>query len=79
MPVKWIGRQTVSKIFTPAERFVPMRLATGSLRDGLPHTDLVLMADHVLLIVGVLVNAGTLVNGTTIMRVPADELSDRVT
>ena len=40
VPVKWMGRQTVHKLFTPAERFVPVRVKAGALGNGLPHTDL---------------------------------------
>ena len=30
VPVKWLGRQTVHKLFTPAERFVPVRVRAGA-------------------------------------------------
>ncbi len=79
VPVKWIGRQTVSKLFTPAERFVPVRVAAGALGGGLPHTDLVLTADHALILDGFAVNAGALVNGTTIAYENIDSLPERVT
>ena len=64
--VKWIGRQTVSTRFGPAERLLPVRFAAGSLGDGLPHTDLMVTADHGMLVGGVICHAGALVNGTTI-------------
>ena len=32
--VKWLGRQTVSKFFGPAERLMPVRFAAGSLGGG---------------------------------------------
>ena len=32
--VKWIGRQTVSTLFGPAERLMPVRFAAGSLGGG---------------------------------------------
>jgi len=79
VPVKWIGRQTVSKLFTPAERFEPVRVAAGALGDGLPHTDLVLTADHALILDGLAINAGALVNGTTITLDPKESLPERVT
>lgn len=79
VPVKWIGRQTVHKLFTPAERFAPVRIAAGALGEGLPHTDLVLTADHALIIDDLAINAGALVNGTTITCDPIDSLPDRVT
>ena len=34
VPIKWIGRQTVSTRFGPAERLMPVRFAAGSLRGG---------------------------------------------
>jgi hypothetical protein len=77
--VKWIGRQTVSTRFGPAERLMPVRFAAGSLGDGLPHTDLTVTADHGMLIDGVICHAGALVNGATITRVPLDEMGETYT
>ena len=34
VPVKWLGRQTVSTRFGPAERLMPVRFAAGSLGGG---------------------------------------------
>ena len=34
VPVKWVGRQTVSTLFGPAERLMPVRFAAGSLGGG---------------------------------------------
>ena len=79
LTVKWIGRQTVSTRFGPAERLMPVRFAAGSLGDGLPHSDLTVTADHAMLVDGVLCNAGALVNGTTITQVPLAEMSDSFT
>jgi hypothetical protein len=79
VPVKWIGRQTVTKFFTPVERFAPVRVTAGALGGGLPHTDLVLTSDHALILDGLAINAGALVNGTTILLDPVDSLPDRVT
>ena len=77
--VLWIGRQTLSRIFTPEERFRPVRIRAGALGPNVPHADLVVTADHALLVGDVLVNAGALVNDTSIVRVPMAELSERVT
>jgi hypothetical protein len=79
VPVKWIGRQTVSTRFGPAERLMPVRFAAGSLGDGLPHTDLTVTADHGMLVDGVICHAGALVNGITIRRVPLAEMGDSYT
>lgn len=79
VPVKWLGRQTVSTRFGPAERLHPVRLAAGSLPGGLPHSDLTVTADHAILIDDVLCHAGALVNGTTITRVPLSEMGESYT
>ncbi|MBN8190318.1 MAG: hypothetical protein GYB50_25775 [Rhodobacteraceae bacterium] len=72
--VKWIWKQAVSTIFGPAERLRPVRVRCGALGNGLPTRDLVLTADHALLIEGLLINASVLVNDTTIHWVPLSEL-----
>ncbi|MFT4585242.1 MAG: hypothetical protein ACI8XZ_005010 [Gammaproteobacteria bacterium] len=75
VPIKWIGRQTVSKLFIPAERFRPVRITAGALGDNLPAGDLTLTKDHGLVIDGIIVQAGALVNGSSIIEVPMSELS----
>jgi len=79
VPVKWIGRQTVFTAFGPAERLLPVRVWAGALGDGLPERDLVLTADHALLIDGLLINAVALVNGSSIDYVPLSELGESYT
>lgn len=79
VPVTFLGRQSLHKVFTPAERFAPVRVAAGALGQGLPHSDLVLTAAHALIIDGLAINAGALVNGTTITRDAAETLPERVT
>jgi len=46
VPVKWIGYQTVSTRFVPAERLMPVRVKAGALGKGLPQRDLTLTADQ---------------------------------
>lgn len=77
--VKWIGRQTLHKVVTRPERFEPVRVCAGALGYGVPHTDLVLTADHALILDGLAINASALVNGTTIRYEPRDSLPERVT
>ncbi|WP_420397608.1 Hint domain-containing protein [Nioella sp.] len=77
--VKWIGYQTVSTRFGPAERLMPVRFAAGSLGDGLPTADLTVTADHGMFIDGVICHAGALVNGTTITQVPLEEMGETYT
>ena len=79
VPVRWIGRQTVMTSFGPADRLMPVRVAAGALGAGLPRRDLMLTADHALMIDGMLVNAGVLVNGTTVTRVPLSGFNGRYT
>ncbi|TBX27786.1 Hint domain-containing protein, partial [Nioella sediminis] len=52
---------------------------TGSLGNGLPHTDLMVTADHGMLVDGVVCHAGALVNDTTITRVPLSEMGETYT
>jgi len=77
--VKWVGRQTVSTRFGPSERLKLVRLRAGALGSGVPVRDLMLTADHALLIDGLLINAGALVNGDSIAYVPLSELGERYT
>ena len=77
--VKWVGEQTVATKFGPAERLLPVKVAAGALGGGLPSKDLVVTADHALLIGDTLCNAGALVNGTTITRLSREEMGERFT
>lgn len=79
VPVKWIGYQTLLKMLSPDTRFRPVRFLAGALALNVPHCDLVVTGDHGILVDGVMVNAAALVNGTSIVRVPASELAERVT
>ncbi|MTH79386.1 Hint domain-containing protein [Paracoccus aestuariivivens] len=77
--IKWVARQTLHKVYTPAERFVPVRVKEGALGAGMPHRDLVLTAAHALVIEDLAINAGALVNGTSIVFDPVETLPERVT
>lgn len=76
VPVKWIGRQTVSRLFSGSQT-QPVRIRAGALGDGLPYSDLTVTAEHGMIIDGYVINASALVNGATIDFVPMDELEDR--
>ncbi|WP_376094433.1 Hint domain-containing protein [Roseomonas sp. CCTCC AB2023176] len=67
-PVRWIGRQTVSRLFGDPARVLPVRIRAGALGGGLPKRDLFVSGDHALLVDGLLVQAGALVNGSSILR-----------
>ncbi len=68
VPVRWIGRRTVSTRFADPLRVLPVRIRAGALGGNLPSDDLLISPDHALLFGDVLVNAGALVNGTSITR-----------
>jgi hypothetical protein len=67
VPVRWIGRQTVSRVFSDELR-LPVRVKAGALADNVPCRDLLVSPDHALFVQGLLVHAGALVNGTSIGR-----------
>jgi Hint domain len=67
VPVRWIGRQTVARLFAD-ELSYPVRIRAGALDDNVPHRDLLVSHEHALLVDGVLVQAGALINGTSIVR-----------
>jgi hypothetical protein len=79
VPVLWVGRQTLARLFTPAERLCGVRIRAGALGDGKPHTDLTVTPDHGLLVEGIIVHAGALVNETSIVRVPVEDIGERIT
>jgi hypothetical protein len=68
LPVRWLGVQTVDTRFADKLRVLPIRIQAGALGEALPQRDLLLSADHALLIDGVLIQAGALVNGLSILR-----------
>ena len=70
-PVLWVWRQEVTNIFGLGEARMPIRVSTDALGPGCPARDLILTADHALVVDGFLINAGALVNGTTIAPIPA--------
>ncbi len=67
-PVRWVGRQSVVRMFADPLRTFPVRITAGALGEGLPVRDLLVSQDHALMLDGVLVQAGALVNGASIRR-----------
>jgi hypothetical protein len=67
-PIKWLGRQTVSRVFANPNRVLPIRIRAGAIDDNLPERDLLVSPCHAIFVDGVLAQAGALVNGSTIMR-----------
>jgi hypothetical protein len=74
LPVRWLGVQTIVKVFVDPLRSFPIRIAAGALGEGLPVHDLFVSPDHALFLDGALVQAGALVNGNTVRRV--DDVPD---
>ena len=68
LPVRWIGRQTISTRFGDPLRVLPVRIRAGAIDENVPTKDLLLSPDHAILVGDVLVSAGALVNGTSIVR-----------
>ena len=68
MPVRWLGRQTVSTIFGDKLRILPIRIKAGAFRENVPSRDLLVSPDHAILIDDVLAQAAALVNETSIVR-----------
>jgi Hint domain-containing protein len=68
MPVRWIGRNTVSTRFADPLRVLPILIRAGALADHLPERDLLVSPEHAVLVDDILVQAGALVNGLSIVR-----------
>ncbi len=71
LPVRWIGRNTVSTRFADPLRVLPIRIRAGALADNRPERDLLVSPEHAVLVEGILIQAGALVNGLSILREPA--------
>ncbi|MBS0643206.1 MAG: Hint domain-containing protein, partial [Proteobacteria bacterium] len=69
-PIRWLGRQTISTVFSDPLRVLPIRIRAGALEDRVPTRDLLVSPDHALLVDGILVQASALVNGLSIVREP---------
>ena len=67
-PVRWMGVQTISRVFSDPQRGRPVTIRAGALGDNVPHRDLHVSPDHALFVDGILAHAGALVNGTSIVR-----------
>jgi hypothetical protein len=68
LPVRWVGRNTVSTRFADPLRVLPIRVKAGALADNLPARDLLVSPEHALLVDDILIQAGALVNGLSILR-----------
>jgi len=73
-PVLWVWQQEITNIFGLGEARAPIRVAAHALGPGCPSRDLIVTADHALVVDGLLINAGALVNGTTIRAEPLSRM-----
>lgn len=62
VPVKWIGRKTITNHVMLSEKAAPVCISANALGDGFPKRDLYLSADHGIILNDIVVNAGALVN-----------------
>ncbi|MEQ1612493.1 MAG: Hint domain-containing protein [Hyphomicrobiaceae bacterium] len=67
-PIKFIGRQTISMIFTDKLKSQPILIKGGALGENLPARDLYTSPGHSMLVDGNLVIASALVNGRSVVR-----------
>jgi hypothetical protein len=66
-PVKWVGQRSVALARHPAlGGATPVRILTNAFAPGVPRRDLLLSADHAVLVGDVLIPAHRLINGATI-------------
>ena len=68
LPVKFIGRQTMSMLFADHDKTQPVLIKAGALAHNAPIRDLYVSPGHAMLVDGVLLIAAALVNGTSIVR-----------
>ncbi|MCW8086050.1 Hint domain-containing protein [Sabulicella glaciei] len=68
VPVRWVGRQTISTRFADPVCSLPVRIRAGALGENLPKRDLLVSPGHAMLVDGILATAAALVNGTSILR-----------
>lgn len=68
LPIRWVGRNTVSTRFADPLRVLPIRIRAGALADNCPERDLLVSPDHAVLVDTLLIQAGAIVNGLSIVR-----------
>ena len=77
--VKWVGHRTIMPMFGLAKRNEPVKIAAGALGENVPTRDLVVTADHGMILNDLIINASALVNGTSIRFVAPAELDTHFT
>ncbi|WP_421905586.1 Hint domain-containing protein [Mameliella sp.] len=75
VPLLWLGQQSLRpRIGALPEGLEPVRIVAGALGAALPENDLMVTADHALVLDGMLVNAGALVGQPGITHIPLSDL-----
>ena len=76
LKVRWVGYRTLDCRRHPRPQDVmPVRVAAGAFRPGLPRRDLWLSPDHALMVDGVLIPVRHLLNGATVQQEAVDEVT----
>ncbi|MBN9508093.1 MAG: Hint domain-containing protein [Alphaproteobacteria bacterium] len=68
LPLRWLGRSTISRFFADPLRILPVRIKAGALGENMPARDLLLSPGHGIRIGDLLVHASALVNGASVVR-----------
>jgi len=77
--VKWIGRQSLRRMFSGCNALNMVRIQAGAFGNGLPETELTVTGDHGMIVDNYVINASALVNATTITQIPIADLPERFT
>jgi hypothetical protein len=78
VPVRWIGRTSLHPMFKPADRLDPVLIRKGALDGHVPLSDLVVTADHGMVLDGMVITAAALVNGQSIDWLPWRQFGKRI-
>lgn len=79
VPVRWIGTKVADPMFNPADRLEPVLIKAGALGENAPHKDLVVTADHGMIVDGHVVDAAVLVGAPGIDFLPWKQLRQTIT
>jgi hypothetical protein len=77
VPIIWVWRQEIVNIQVLSEALTPIVISAGAFGPDRPLRDLIVTADHAMMLDGLLINAGALVNGDTIRRLTTDQMPAR--
>ena len=77
IPIIWVWRQEIVNIQVLSEALTPIVISAGAFGPDRPLRDLIVTADHAMMLDGLLINAGALVNGDTIRRLTTDQMPAR--